>query len=105
MTDYIKREDAIEALGEEPYVWSDTDVEIAEHAQWVSDVKAIEAVPSADVVERKRGEWIRVTEELGESWMCSECMEEFIPHDGMEEFASYAHFCPNCGADMRRSDE
>lgn len=56
---------------------------------------------AADVVERKRGEWIRVTEELGESWMCSECMEEFIPHDGMEEFASYAHFCPNCGADMR----
>lgn len=50
--------------------------------------------------ERKRGEWIRVTEELGESWMCSECMEEFIPHDGMEEFASYAHFCPNCGAQM-----
>lgn len=56
---------------------------------------------AADVVERKRGEWIRVTEELGESWMCSECMEEFIPHDGMEEFASYVHFCPNCGADMR----
>lgn len=51
MTDYIKRQDAIEALGEEPYVWSDTDTEIAEHAQWVSDVKAIEAVPSADVVE------------------------------------------------------
>ena len=59
------------------------------------------SLPAADVVERKRGDWIRVTEELGESWMCSECMEEFIPHDGMEEFASYAHFCPNCGADMR----
>lgn len=58
MSDYIKREDAIEALGEEPYVWSDADVEIAEHAQWVSDVKAIEAVPSADVVEiKKEGEW------------------------------------------------
>lgn len=58
MDDYIKRKDAIEALGEEPYVWSDTDVEIAEHAQWVSDVKAIEAVPSADVVEiKKEGEW------------------------------------------------
>ena len=51
MAEYIKREDAINALGEEPYVWSDTDVEIAEHAQWVSDVKAIEAVLSADVVE------------------------------------------------------
>lgn len=58
MADYIKREDAIEALGEEPYVWSDADVEIAEHTQWVSDVKAIEAVPSADVVEiKKEGEW------------------------------------------------
>ena len=57
MDDYIKRKDAIEALGEEPYVWSDTDAEIAEHAQWVSDVKAIEAVPAADVAERKYGKW------------------------------------------------
>lgn len=89
MAEYISREDVLEKL---------TTV----FKLQASTAKAIiESIPAADVIERKRGEWIRVTEELGESWMCSECMEEFIPHDGMEEFASYAHFCPNCGADMR----
>ena len=89
MTDYIKREDAIKALGEEPYVWSDTDVEIAEHAQWVSDVKAIEAVPSADVVGRKRGEWFDVG---SLSCRCSNC--------GCKSPREYS-FCPNCGSDNR----
>lgn len=132
MVDYIKREDAIEALGEEPYVWSDTDVEIAEHAQWVSDVKAIEAVPSADVVsredyeglelvcknyeealkdavdeleesDRKRGKII--TNEFGNE-SCSVC------HYGLVLFITdenntliKPNFCPNCGADMRCREE
>ena len=105
MVEYIKRDDAILRM-----------CACFRFTQQMSS-RILEAVPTADVVprelyqralsdvvtlsvERKRGEWIRVTEELGESWMCSECMEEFIPNDGMEEFASYAHFCPNCGAKM-----
>ena len=93
MSDYIKREDAIKLACSdcEPYSCDKN----------CTLMQILKMTPVADVVERKRGDWIRVTEELGESWMCSECMEEFIPHDGMEEFASYAHFCPNCGADMR----
>lgn len=93
MTEYIKREDAIEALGEEPYVWSDTDVEIAEHAQWVSDVKAIEAVPSADVRPVVRGTW----EKNGWSIRCSVC--------GYDMPFATRNFCPNCGADMRKKDD
>ena len=52
--DTIYREDAIEALGEEPYVWTDDD-EFAqgERSQWLDDVSAIKAVPSAD---RPQGE-------------------------------------------------
>ena len=46
------------------------------------------------------GTWIRTVEELGESWMCSECLEEFIPTDSMDEFINCVHFCPNCGARM-----
>ena len=45
--DLIYRWEAIEALGEEPMVWLDLPSEIAEREQWRSDVKAIEAVPSA----------------------------------------------------------
>lgn len=91
MSEYIKREDALNAIRKSP---------ISNMGTRIFCIDAIADIPAADVIERKRGEWIRVTEELGESWMCSECMEEFIPHDGMEEFASYAHFCPNCGAQM-----
>ena len=48
--DLIKRSDAIEALGEEPYVWTDDD-EFAqgERSQWIDDVSAIKAVPSAEI--------------------------------------------------------
>ena len=94
-TECIKREDVIEAICNLCRIEND-DCSYP-RCTIINTVKNINA---ADVVERKRGDWIRVTEELGESWMCSECMEEFIPHDGMEEFASYAHFCPNCGAQM-----
>ena len=47
MDDLISRQAAIDALGEEPEVWLDTDVEIAQRAQWRTDKAAIEAVPTA----------------------------------------------------------
>lgn len=58
--------------------------------------------PSADVVERRRGEWMKAVQGLDESWVCSECMEEYVSVDA--DFKDYAHFCPNCGADMRSKD-
>ena len=63
MSDLIKRSDAIEALGEEPYVWTDDD-EFAqgERSQWIDDVSAIKAVPSAD----RPQEWIPCSERLPE---------------------------------------
>lgn len=45
--DLIYRQDAIDALGEEPPVWNDEDYEIAERNQWRADVAAIEAVQTA----------------------------------------------------------
>ena len=47
MQDLISRQAVIEALGEEPEVWTDSDAEIAERNQWRMDVAAIKAVPSA----------------------------------------------------------
>lgn len=48
MSDLISRQDAIDALGEEPPVWYDGDDEIAERNQWRRDKAAIESLPSAD---------------------------------------------------------
>lgn len=45
--DCISRQEALDALGEEPLVWTDSEGEIAERSQWRRDVAAIKAVPSA----------------------------------------------------------
>ena len=52
--DLISRQQAIDALGEEPEVWTDSDAEIAERNQWRMDVAAIKAVPSAQPETAKR---------------------------------------------------
>lgn len=46
MNDSISRRAALEALGDEPEVWTDSREEIAERNQWARDVAAIKAVPS-----------------------------------------------------------
>ena len=54
--------------------------------------------PAADVVERKRGEWVAV--ECGT--ICTNCNRVFdhnfeIPHHVCRELT----YCPNCGAKMK----
>ena len=62
--DLISRQDAIEALGEEPKVWEDDDLyALGARAEWRRNVLDIEAVPCAE-------QWIpcsgRLPEELAE---------------------------------------
>lgn len=45
--DMISRQAAIDAIGERPMVWMDSDYEIAQRNQYDMDKSAIEAVPSA----------------------------------------------------------
>lgn len=45
--DLISRQDAIDALGEAPEVWTESPEEFAELNQWEMDVTAIKAVPPA----------------------------------------------------------
>lgn len=57
--------------------------------------------PTADVRENIKGEW---TKEAGyvagdREWKCSVCGETFW-NGSMDRY----HFCPNCGADMRREE-
>lgn len=108
MTEYIRREDLMERVGR----WQlNTREAIAE---------MIMSVPSADVVERKRGKWevidvanldlayggrIYVPE-----FKCNQCgsyyesdirwVEPIMPED-----AHFPKFCPYCGADMRGKDD
>lgn len=82
MSDYIKREDALDA-------WYDNE-----------RFTDIEAIPAADVVERKKGKWLDVTT-LGNEficWVCSECR-----HGADFVYEPY-NFCPNCGARMVTND-
>lgn len=62
----------------------------------------IEKQPAADVVERKRGEWVE--NDKGDT-VCSECGEE--GHFEVGWFGKLYHlgkFCHDCGADMRQSE-
>lgn len=61
---------------------------------------------AADLIEeRKTGQWIRAEDELGETWMCSQCCEEWTVEETVfDEFPQWAHYCPNCGARMVTDD-
>lgn len=108
MDDLISRQAAIDALGEEPEVWLDTDAEIAQRAQWRADKAAIEAVPTTDLSEYsdklwktayergkaeaypKKGKWVLRPGDYICIYTCSEC-------------GAVGHrtaFCPHCGARM-----
>ena len=91
MNDYIKREDVIQTfiglsieLNSEDYLHS---------------LMAIESIPSADVVEVVRGEWIitgRTNVYGGQELQCPFCKDRVMVQDIERE-----HFCRNCGADLR----
>lgn len=60
MKDTIYREDAIDALGERPDVWTESDWERGQASRWDYDVAAIKNVPSAQPEQK----WIPCSERL-----------------------------------------
>lgn len=103
MSDLISRQDAIDAIGDEPEVWMDDD-EYAKgmKAQWKYDRKAIEDLPSAE----RKGTWIRNMDSLIgaiQKPYCSVCGNSAIGNHGFD--CIITNFCPNCGADMRGEEE
>lgn len=47
----IDRQAAIDALGEQPMVWTDSDYELGRQNQYDSDVSAIQNVPTIEAIE------------------------------------------------------
>ena len=107
MSDYIKREDAINELCNNCTVGT---IEYGECRYMFNgeckEARGIKDLPSADVVERKRGEWAKRTHDTLIAQVnfayCSECGQP-IMH---EHTRPLWNFCPNCGAKMKgNSDE
>lgn len=103
MAEYIKREDV--GLSDFEIVMCNGDYKEALKML----LEKVEKIPSADVVERKRGKWVGYPECLkymnayaDDHIVCSACEECFsILDNDCERF----NFCPNCGADMREESE
>ena len=73
-------------------------------------IDTIEAIPTADVVERKHGSNITKNHPVDE-FICSKCgihLEEWVrvvideDRDDTYYYEYAFYFCPNCGADMRK---
>lgn len=107
MADYIKREDAINAVESLPTWWADEGgyyggmqqprVALLEPEDVIN---AIKNIPSADVVEAKHGKWVEQEDFLGDTYYdCSCCGESFCLIEGTPTDNMY-NFCPNCGAKM-----
>lgn len=105
MSDLISRQDAIDALGEEPEIWNDTEEEWAYRNAWVEHISALKALPSA---EPKTGKWVLDPNGMDwniPAWRCSECgfVANYI---GVEANGlgnnpmnwAGSKFCPQCGA-------
>ena len=95
MSDYIKREDAIEIIARH----DDTDGTIKVFSgRFVNGL--ISAIPPADVRENVRGEWIR-RDSRYVGWIsfdCSVCGETLeLDRETSNDFK----YCPFCGAEMR----
>lgn len=87
MSDYIKRKEALRAAAEDSGIYL-----------------AINCIPAADVVERKKGEWAaEIPSSPSAGYLklrCSECNAEYTFIGGTSFF-----FCPNCGSDMRKGGD
>lgn len=95
-----------EAMGEEPYVWTDSADEIAERNQWLTDMHIIESAPTIEAV--RKGKWEE--HPFDEDWdICSVCgfgtkRREHGNEDGRDWVVQYVYdFCPRCGARLEEA--
>ena len=101
MAEYISREAALRALENcVPYgntLWTD---KYAARAR-------IDAIPAADVVEVRHGEWSakRLDNFRKYKVTCTVCSAEYIGNYDSYDEPSDFNYCPNCGAKMNGGED
>lgn len=99
MSDYINREDAEKYFRDFLFINKYADFKTANIKELTNEL--CKRIPSADVVERKRGKWIHLD---GDEWCCSCCGRVINTEGSWEQPLSEEQqrwFCEGCGADMR----
>lgn len=91
MTDYISREAAEKAAMD--YIRRIHPDSPAREIMALDIYGIMHTIPTADVVERKHGQWIWDDE----GYHCSECFYHAYGETG-EVLSGHWNFCPNCGA-------
>ena len=81
MDEYIKREEAIEAV---KHAW----------AKGLEPSQYLEIIPAADVVPVRHGEWEIVVGSNGKEYMVCTCCRV------SQDLTGVFTYCPNCGAKM-----
>ena len=92
MTEYIKREDAIDAVLDVYYNTPDIDLSGGRLEA------AILNIPAADVAPVRHGRW----EKHGSKWQCTGC-KVLMSIDGTPQ-ENLLYYCPNCGALMDKEE-
>ena len=104
MKEYIEREAVLKEIDNERESFAVLGMLGAEYVLTHHARRIIEEITAADVVERKRGEWIIKNGRI----VCDQC-EEILAvcpnrdqlNDILLELKEIEKFCYNCGADMR----
>jgi len=95
--DYIRKQDAVEAIGEE-YA-PRTDFERGMVSQMSCDKAKIKALPPADVAPVVHGRWLPIVS-YNNTYKCSECGRLLVDiTDGLKMVAKHYPYC-HCGAKM-----
>ena len=75
-----------------------------EYAVLSDVIEAVHHAPTVDAVERKRGEWLELTN-TNHTYVCSVCGRMLVNiTDGKNNVAKKYPYC-HCGADMRGEEE
>ena len=94
MAEYIEREALLKRLKFK----RDTESNMDGRKRYGLDsaISQVRKAPTADVVELKHGEWIKITKDIGRGrtltyYQCDKCGVYLVKE---------ANYCPNCGAKM-----
>ena len=103
MAEYIKREEAVNALAK---IINESDMPEDWNRRMSTAMSALFRIPAADVRPVKRGVWRKLLQNNDgtSDYECSACAGLIVdvPDDDLHPLCSY---CPNCGADMREVDD